>query len=98
MDNNKEQEEREIIVYPLSYYLDDNDKLLAYTLFLDRHIRAGNKIPARVLKKFMAIFSETETIREELVSRQKKHLIETTLIFFKKIRGYDFKIVRMEKN
>jgi hypothetical protein len=87
----KEGQKIELIELKLNYYSDKSDKLLAYYSFLQEHIKRGDKIPARVLKRFIAIFEEPALIHDDLISLQKKFLIAKTIHFFSKIDGYLFK-------
>ncbi|TND09827.1 MAG: hypothetical protein FD123_951 [Bacteroidetes bacterium] len=54
--------------------------VLAYEYFLKKHIAAGDKIPARVLKKFISFFRITEDERRKGIEKQinilKNRIIE----------------------
>jgi hypothetical protein len=91
----KKGQKAELIELKLSYNSNDADKLLAYYSFLQEHIKRGDKTPARVLKKFIAIFEEPAPIYDDLISVRKKDLIDKTIHFFSKLRGYLFKTTIM---
>lgn len=69
--------EKAIQKIELELYKEDYFKLSAYESFLNKHIELGNRIPARVLKKYFSFF-----ITE---SEKRKHREKNIQLFFDKI-------------
>lgn len=58
----------------LEFNEEDGGAVLAYKYFFDKHLAAGNKIPARVLHKFFSLFSLPIIEQEKIFEIQKESI------------------------
>ena len=78
-DKNKNEKTKEKIVW--EYYEDDVCDMWGYEKFIKRHIQLGNKIPARVLKKYFAFFEkpvlDNQLIKEKIVNTARESVLKS---------------------
>lgn len=78
----------------ITFYFKEDDvcNLFAYQTFLQKHIGQGNKIPARVLKKFFSYFEpEHEKIKKEIEERTGE-IKQSTINKFCNDSEYNFSV------
>lgn len=78
---------RPTVKIELEIYKDEWMAAAAYNLFIDKHLKKGTKIPARVLKKYFSFFNSSEQLKESL---REARADEITQIAFEKFNNKHF--------